>query len=185
MKSVDPIPRLTAYTSPVARCLEKAGIPAILVGDAARRGAPRTHVIGDLPHNSYRDLPTALENALLLIDAGADSVKDAQRILKEAIGIAEAGAFMVVLEHIPAALAEGITRSLRVPTMGIGAGASCDGQVLVVNDAIGLGDYWPPFSRPYAYVDRTIGDVAASFIREVRDGTFVDNVLRMKAPRKQ
>jgi 3-methyl-2-oxobutanoate hydroxymethyltransferase len=193
---------------------------------AVRRGAPQAHVIGDLPYNSYRGLPTALENALLLIDAGADSVKlegpaydviahlvangvevightgltpqtppdfkqagrtefDAQRILQEAIGIAEAGAFMVVLEHIPADLAESITRSLRVPTIGIGAGASCDGQVLVVNDAIGLGDYWPPFSRQYAYVDRTIVDVAASFVREVREGTFVNNLLRLKAPSKQ
>lgn len=91
---------------------------------------------------------------------------------------------MVVLEHIPATLAEAITRALGVPTIGIGAGAACDGQVLVTNDAIGLGDYWPPFSRQYAYVGRTIVDVATAFMSEVRDGTFVNNVLRMNSLKK-
>src|SRR5690606_32323777 len=110
---------------------------------------------------------------------------DADRILNEAIGIAAAGAFMVVLEHIPATLAKTITQSIEVPTIGIGAGASCDGQVLVINDAIGLGDYWPPFSRQYAYVGKTIVDVAERFMKEVDDGTFVDQVLRMHGSRKK
>lgn len=103
----------------------------------------------------------------------------------EAAGIAEAGAFMVVLEHIPAELAARITRSLTVPTIGIGAGASCDGQVLVINDAVGLGDYWPPFSRQYAYIDRTVVGVAERFIQEVKDGTFVNNLLRMNSSKNQ
>jgi 3-methyl-2-oxobutanoate hydroxymethyltransferase len=247
LKAVAPIAMLTAYTASVARCLERAGIPVILVGDtvgmvemgedstrpvtlehmqyhvsAVRRGAPHTHVIGDLPHNTYGDTATALRSARALLTAGADSVKlegpkyeviaalraagidvvghtgltpqtavdfrqvgraaaDAERIFSEAQGIATAGAFLVVLEHIPAALAERITRSLRVPTIGIGAGAACDGQVLVINDAIGLGDYWPPFSRQYAYVGRTIVAVAEAFKREVADGTFVNQVLKMRA----
>lgn len=251
MKSAKPIPMLTAYTAPVARSLEKAGIPVILVGDtvgmvemgfdstrhvtiehmqyhvgAVRRGAPNTHIIGDLPYDSDRDPATALHNARLLLNAGADSIKlegpkydviahlvangiavvghtgltpqtapdfrqvggkksDADRILNEAVGIAAAGAFMVVLEHIPAALAKTITQSIAVPTIGIGAGASCDGQVLVINDAIGLGDYWPPFSRQYAYVGKTIVDVAERFMKEVDDGTFVDQVLRMHGSRKK
>lgn len=63
---------------------------------------------------------------------------------------------MLVLEHIPDALAEAVTRAVDIPTIGIGAGKSCDGQVLVINDAIGLGDRWPPFSRQYAYVSATI-----------------------------
>lgn len=249
MKSVKPIPMMTAYTAPVARSLEKAGIPVILVGDtvgmvemgfdstrhvtiqhmqyhigAVRRGAPNTHIIGDLPYNSDRDPAAALKNAKRLLDAGADSIKlegpkydviahlvangidvvghtgltpqtasdfrqvggkksDADRILSEAIGISEAGAFMVVLEHIPANLAKTITQSIKVPTVGIGAGAWCDGQVLVMNDAIGLGDYWPPFSRQYAYVGKSIVDVAERFMKEVEDGTFVDNVFQMRGSR--
>lgn len=103
--------------------------------------------------------------------------------MDEALGIAAAGAFMVVLEHIPAALAERITRSLDVPTIGIGAGASCDGQVLVINDVLGLGDRWPPFSRQYAYMSRTIVAAAETFAREVGEGSFVDNILAMNASR--
>src|SRR5262245_17276613 len=100
MKSVAPIPMLTAYTTPVARSLERAGIPVILVGDtvgmvemgfdstrhttiqhmayhvgAVRRVAPMTHIIGDLPFNSYTDAGIALQSARLLLDAGADSIK--------------------------------------------------------------------------------------------------------------
>jgi 3-methyl-2-oxobutanoate hydroxymethyltransferase len=246
MKAVTPIPMLTAYTAPVARSLEKAGIPVILVGDtvgmvemgfdstrhttvehmqyhigAVRRGAPGTHIIGDLPHNSYTDPQLALQNSNALLAAGADSVKlegpqfdvithlaangidvvghtgltpqtskdfkqvgrsdtEARRVLEDALGIAAAGAFMIVLEHIPASLGEQITKAVGVPTIGIGAGAACDGQVLVINDAVGLGDYWPPFSRQYAYVGKTMVDVAESFMKEVRDGTFVNHVLQMR-----
>lgn len=97
---------------------------------------------------------------------------EADRVLTEAIGITEAGAFLVVLEHIPNTLAEQITRSIDVPTIGIGAGSGCDGQVLVINDAIGLGEKWPPFSRQYAYVGDTITAAAAEFARQVEDKRF-------------
>jgi 3-methyl-2-oxobutanoate hydroxymethyltransferase len=191
---------------------------------AVRRGAPGTHIIGDLPYGAYDEPSRALTSARALIKAGADSVKlegpkrdviphlvaqgidvvrhtgltpqtsknfkqvgrseeEARRVFDEANDIADAGAFMVVLEHIPASLAAKITKSLGVPTIGIGAGATCDGQVLVINDAIGLGDYWPPFSRQYAYVGRTIVECATSFMREVRDGTFVDNGRRLNSSR--
>jgi 3-methyl-2-oxobutanoate hydroxymethyltransferase len=79
---------------------------------------------------------------------------------------------MVVLEHIPDSLAEKITRSIAVPTIGIGAGPACDGQVLVINDAIGLGDKWPPFSRQYAYVGDSIVAAAEDFARQVEEKTF-------------
>jgi 3-methyl-2-oxobutanoate hydroxymethyltransferase len=192
---------------------------------AVRRGAPGTHLIGDLPFNSYRDPEVALNSARALLDSGADSIKlegaqldviahlvasgidvvghtgltpqtstnfkqvgrseaEARRVFDEAVAIAGAGAFMVVLEHIPASLAEQITQAIAVPTIGIGAGGACDGQVLVINDAIGLGDYWPPFSRQYAYLGQAIVDVATSFTEEIRDGTFVNHVLRMNASKK-
>jgi 3-methyl-2-oxobutanoate hydroxymethyltransferase len=251
MKSVVPIPMLTAYTTPVARSLARAGIPVLLVGDtvgmvemgfdstrhttlehmqyhvgAVRRGAPQTHIIGDLPFNTYTDPEIALSSAQALLAAGADSIKlegpqfeviahlvangidvvghtgltpqtasnfkqvggtedEARRVFAEAAGIAQAGAFLVVLEHIPAALAGRITKAVAIPTIGIGAGGECDGQVLVINDAIGLGDYWPPFSRQYAYTGKTIADVAAAFMKEVSDGTFVNHILRMNASRKE
>lgn len=98
--------------------------------------------------------------------------EDARRVLDEAAGIAASGAYMIVLEHIPDTLAETITRSLAIPTIGIGAGPACDGQVLVINDAIGLGEKWPPFSRQYAYVGKTIVDAAAAFASQVGERRF-------------
>ena len=238
LKGKTPITMLTAYTCPVAKRLERAGIPIILIGDslgmvemgmestrevtiehmqyhvrAVRRGAPETHIIGDMTYNTDRDPHTALVNARLLIDAGADSVKlegpkydvishlrsndiqvvghtgltpqtatnfkqvgkdagEAARILEESKGIEQAGAFMLVLEHIPSELALTITSSIRIPTIGIGAGKNCDGQVLVINDAIGMGDRFPPFSKQYAHIGNIIEDAAKSFRHEVEEGKF-------------
>jgi len=234
MKSVARLPVLTAYTTPVAHSLEEAGIPVLLVGDtvgmvemgfdstrhvtlehmeyhigAVRRGAPNTHIIGDLPFNSDSSPEVALVSAKRLLAAGADSVKlegpkcdvvrhlvahgvavvghtgltpqtatnfkkvgrkapGAERIFREAVDTAKAGAFLVVLEHIPGALAERITGSIEVPTIGIGAGSECDGQALGINDAIGLGEKWPPFSRQYAYVGETITKAATEYASQVR-----------------
>jgi len=247
LKGVKPITMLTAYTCPVARGLESAGIPVILVGDtvgmvemgfdstrdvtlehreyhigAVRRGAPETHIIGDLPYETDRDPDTALASAQRLVEAGADSIKlegpkadviarlvdngipvvghtgltpqtatsfrqvgrtdsDARRIQDEARVIQDAGAFLLVLEHIPYDLAAQITGALTIPTIGIGAGPDCDGQVLVINDALGLGDYWPPFSKQYAHVSQSILDVAKRFSAEVEAREFPNNIIRLAA----
>ncbi|WP_028581586.1 3-methyl-2-oxobutanoate hydroxymethyltransferase [Desulfogranum japonicum] len=244
MKGSKTIPMLTAYTCPVARSIEEAQVPVILVGDtvgmvemgfdstrdvtiehmeyhigAVRRGAKSTHIIGDLPYGTDVNPETAYTNARRLIQAGADSVKlegpniqviqylvkhnipvvghtgllpqtaknfkqvgqsseDAKRIINEAQAIQKAGAFMVVLEHIPYSLAGKITKILSIPTIGIGAGPDCDGQVLVINDALGLGDYWPPFSKQYAYVSKTVLKVATEFSEEVRSMKFPSNIIQ-------
>ncbi len=245
MKGVKPIAILTAYTCPVARGIEEAGVPVILVGDtvgmvemgfdstrevtiehmeyhvgAVRRGAKNTHIIGDLPYLTDSDPEIALASAKRLMAAGADSIKlegpkldviahlvangipvvghtgltpqtaksfkqvggtssEAERITQEALEIQNAGAFLIVLEHIPYALAGAITRALSVPTIGIGAGPDCDGQVLVINDALGLGDYWPPFSKQYAHVSRTILQVARDFASEVDSREFPNNIIQL------
>jgi len=90
---------------------------------------------------------------------------EAKRIRSEAFDVQQAGAFLVVLEHIPAAVAASITDSLVIPTIGIGAGLRCDGQVLVINDAIGLGEKWPPFSKQYVKVGEMI-QLAATLFRD-------------------
>ncbi|HLR26196.1 MAG TPA: 3-methyl-2-oxobutanoate hydroxymethyltransferase [Fodinibius sp.] len=79
---------------------------------------------------------------------------------------------LIVLEHIPNELGKQITQNLSIPTIGIGAGSECDGQVLVINDAIGLGDKWPPFSKQYAHVNNTILSAAKEYKDEVENGTF-------------
>ncbi|MFM8579568.1 MAG: 3-methyl-2-oxobutanoate hydroxymethyltransferase [Planctomycetaceae bacterium] len=82
--------------------------------------------------------------------------KDHDRLIADGLAAAEAGAFAIVLECVPAATAESITRRLEVPTIGIGAGPHCDGQVLVLHDLIGLSSRAPKFVRSYANVGETI-----------------------------
>jgi 3-methyl-2-oxobutanoate hydroxymethyltransferase len=240
-KGKETIAMLTAYTCPIARCLENAGIDVLLVGDtwgmvemgfsttrqvtmdqmcdhiaAVRRGAPNVHIIGDMPFDSDREPELALKNALRFLESGADSVKlegpkfevieylisnrveicghtgltpqtsanfrqvgrseqDAQRVLAEAAAFAKMGCFMVVLEHIPSDLGKKITRTIAVPTIGIGAGPDCDGQVLVINDLVGLGDYWPPFSKQYLHLDKLITEAARQYAQEVKSRVFPEN----------
>lgn len=250
MKNVEPIPMLTAYNCPVARCLEKAGIPILLVGDtvgmvemgfdstrhvtldhieyhlgAVRRGAPGTHIIGDLPYNTYVNPAVALQSSKRLLDAGADSIKlegpecevirhlvdngidvightgltpqtsanfkkvgvnkeDADRVLAEAKAIEQAGAFILVLEHIPSELGKLITETLSIPTIGIGAGPDCDGQVMVIDDALGWGDRWPPFSKQYAHLDQVVCEVARTYKEEVTTRKFPNNILQFTGSNK-
>jgi 3-methyl-2-oxobutanoate hydroxymethyltransferase len=81
----------------------------------------------------------------------------AQRVLEEARAVQEAGAFAVVLEGMPADLAREVTRELAIPTIGIGAGVDCDGQVLVMHDMLGLSDWTPSFVKNYAAIGVTVG----------------------------
>ncbi|CAD5978440.1 3-methyl-2-oxobutanoate hydroxymethyltransferase [Planktothrix tepida] len=96
----------------------------------------------------------------------------AERILSEAIALEQAGAFTIVLEHIPSDLAQKITQQLTIPTIGIGAGANCDGQVLVTSDILGLSSWQPPFAKTYANLQQTITQAVQQFCTEVREGSF-------------
>jgi len=97
----------------------------------------------------------------------------AQRLLEDAKIIEAAGAFAVVLECIPASLAATITSAIAIPTIGIGAGSSCDGQVLVVNDMLGMYDKMSPrFVKRYADLSSQIRTAVEAYMREVRSGEF-------------
>ena len=103
---------------------------------------------------------------------GRDEVA-AQRLKNDATALQEAGAFAVVLELVPAALAGEITRSLRIPTIGIGAGPSCDGQVLVLHDMLGLNEEFnAKFVKPYAQLAGEVRRAAGAFAEEVRAGRY-------------
>ncbi|MEM9215891.1 MAG: 3-methyl-2-oxobutanoate hydroxymethyltransferase [Cyanobacteria bacterium P01_F01_bin.150] len=93
-------------------------------------------------------------------------------ILEQAIALEQAGAFSIVIEHVPAELAEKITHRLNIPTIGIGAGDKCDGQVLVTADLLGLSAWQPPFAKPYANLRETILNTVQSFAHDVRDHQF-------------
>ncbi len=94
---------------------------------------------------------------------------DADRILQEAMALEQAGAFAVVLEHIPAVLAADITQTLTIPTIGIGAGLDCDGQVLVTADILGLSDWQPPFAKPYTNLRQSITAAVHQFCTDVQN----------------
>jgi 3-methyl-2-oxobutanoate hydroxymethyltransferase len=99
--------------------------------------------------------------------------RDEAQLLEDALAVEQAGAFAVVLECVPAEVAQKITAALRVPTVGIGAGAGCDGQILVTHDLLGLFDELRPrFVKQYADLGRDIVRAAEAYCREVRDGTF-------------
>ena len=94
----------------------------------------------------------------------------AERVLEAALAVEAAGAFAVVLEGIPAPLAAKITRALRIPTIGIGAGPGCDGQVLVMHDLLGLSDWTPSFVKQYANLGSLASQAARRFAEEVDTG---------------
>jgi len=94
------------------------------------------------------------------------------KILQEAIALEQAGVFSLVLEHIDPDLALEITRKISIPTIGIGAGSHCDGQVLVTSDLLGLSEKQPPFAKVYTNLRETITQAVEEFSKEVREGKF-------------
>lgn len=97
---------------------------------------------------------------------------EADAIIERALELEDAGAFSVVLESVPESLGARVTEELGVPTIGIGAGREVDGQVLVLDDLVGLTDGTPSFVKEYADVRGTIRDAVEGFAEEVRDGGF-------------
>ena len=99
--------------------------------------------------------------------------QEAQRLLDEARAVEEAGAFAVVLECVPAKLAKKISESISIPTIGIGAGAGCDGQVLVYQDMLAMySDFKPKFVKQYAQIGSVMKEAFRQYIDEVKSGAF-------------
>jgi 3-methyl-2-oxobutanoate hydroxymethyltransferase len=99
--------------------------------------------------------------------------RDEGRLLEDALATEQAGAFALVVECVPSALAQKITDAVKIPTIGIGAGAGCDGQILVAHDMLGLfDDIRPRFVKQYADVGEAIRRAVEGYCREVREGVF-------------
>ena len=106
----------------------------------------------------------------------------AKTIVAEGKRLEEAGCFAIVLEAVPKPLAAEITRAVRVPTIGIGAGNGCDGQVLVLYDLLGMNSsFQPRFVKRFADLEKTVGDALGAYAREVRDGSFPDDAHSFSA----
>lgn len=97
----------------------------------------------------------------------------AKKLIEDAKAVEEAGAFLLVLECVPAKLAKLVTESINIPTIGIGAGAGCDGQVLVIYDMLGMfSDFKPKFVKHFANAGDVIREAVKTYIAEIDDGTF-------------
>jgi 3-methyl-2-oxobutanoate hydroxymethyltransferase len=103
----------------------------------------------------------------------ATSPREADALLVDAIALEQAGAFSIVLEAIPSEVARAVTSELTIPTIGIGAGPECDGQVLVSHDMLGLFDgYVPSFVKQYAHLNETVITAAQAYVDDVRTGRY-------------
>ena len=246
------ITMLTAYTYPIAKIMDEAGIDSILVGDslgmtilgytntlkvtmedsirisqAVSRATTRALVIGDMPFLSYGvNVSDTIKNAGKLIKEGdcqavkleggkerieeverlvevgipvlghigltpsyvnlfggfkvqGKTDKKAKKLMEDAKLLQEAGVFSIVLEGMPWELAKKITEELTIPTIGIGAGEYCDGQVLVIDDMIGLTpDLKPKFVKQYSNVKETVYNSIKNYIEEVKAGKFPSSEYR-------
>ena len=98
--------------------------------------------------------------------------EEADKLIAQAIALAQAGAFAIILEHIPYDLAATITSKLAIPTIGIGAGDRCNGQVLVTADLLGLSDKQPPFAKSYVNLRQVITNAVTDFTKDVQNHQF-------------
>jgi 3-methyl-2-oxobutanoate hydroxymethyltransferase len=164
----------SAAVENAGRFLSEAGCAAVkLEGGRRMMRAVEAIAAADIPVMGHVGLtPQSYRKIGGFKVQGRDS-GGAREILEDASALAEAGCFAVVLECVPSDLAAEITRAIPVPTIGIGAGPSCDGQVLVFHDVMGLTrGVSPRFVRRYADLSSTIEEAARSFAADVRSGDF-------------
>ena len=156
------------------RFLAEGGCAAVKV-EGGRRVLPAVEAIlaADIPVMGHVGLTPQSYRKLGGFKVQGREAESAQQILEDARALTQAGCFAIVLECVPEALAAEITREVAVPTIGIGAGASCDGQVLVFHDVVGLTpNLKPRFVRRYAELSSIIQEAARAFTRDVKSGAF-------------
>jgi 3-methyl-2-oxobutanoate hydroxymethyltransferase len=131
----------------------------------------------EIPVMGHVGLTPQSVNAMGGFKLQGKNADDARRLIDEAVALDRAGCFAVVLECVPAELAAIITEQITVPTIGIGAGPSCDGQVLVFHDVLGIYDgHTPKFVRQYAHIAEDMQQALEQYLADVREGRFPDEV---------
>jgi 3-methyl-2-oxobutanoate hydroxymethyltransferase len=156
------------------RFVKDAGAEAVKVEGGERRLELIVRLTeAEIPVMGHVGLTPQSVNALGGFRVQGKTVDAAEQLLRDARAVEAAGAFAVVLEAVPRELAAQITRELRIPTIGIGAGPDCDGQILVIHDLLGLTfGKTPKFARQYANVGEMIAKAAREYSEDVRGGTF-------------
>lgn len=161
-----------AYAN-AARLMKETGAQAVKV-----EAGPT--IVDNIDYMVKRGIPVmghvGLRPQAVLVDGGFKAkgreAEERRRILEEAKATAEAGAFAIVVEGVAEGLAREITQAVEVPTIGIGASAGCDGQILVTDDMLGLFDWTPKFVRRYADLRGEISRAAAAYAEDVRERRF-------------
>jgi 3-methyl-2-oxobutanoate hydroxymethyltransferase len=155
------------------RCLKEAGVDGVkLEGGAVRAPHVRALVENGIPVLGHIGLLPQSVHAMGGYRVQGKTESEIERLLGDARALEEAGVFAMVLEGMPADAARRITESVGVPTIGIGAGPHCDGQVLVVNDMLGLTDRPPKFVKRYADLRDAMREAFAAYRDDVRNGRF-------------
>jgi 3-methyl-2-oxobutanoate hydroxymethyltransferase len=154
--------------------MKETGVAAVKL-EGGQRSVPQIRALtaAGIPVVAHLGYTPQSENAL-----GGPRVQGrgqaAEEISDDAVAVTEAGAVAVVLEMVPAPVAARITEVVRIPTIGIGAGPDCDGQVLVWVDMAGMGDWSPRFAKRFGEVGAALSAAARGFADEVRGGAFPD-----------
>lgn len=170
-----------SYQVSVAQAVENAGrflqegdMEAVkLEGGQAVTAQVRAIVTAGIPVMGHIGLTPQSVTSLGGYKVQGKTAVSAHKLLQDALALQEAGCFSLVLEAVPAKIAAEISRRLEIPTIGIGAGAGCDGQVLVYHDMLGLFDkFQPKFVKQYANIGEQIGQALAAYRDEVTAGAF-------------
>ena len=167
------------------RFVKEAGAEAVKVEGGERRLELIARLTeAEIPVMGHVGLTPQSLNALGGYRVQGKTPEAAEHLIRDARAVEAAGAFAVVLEAVPRELAGEITRELRIPTIGIGAGPDCDGQVLVLHDILGLTfTPVPKFARQYAHLGKIISSAVRQYCEDVRSGSFPSDAESYHAPR--
>jgi len=157
------------------RFVKEAGAQAVkLEGGSAMLHTTERIVAAGIPVMGHVGLTPQSVHSMGGLRVQGRGDRGRSRVIEDAIAVQEAGAFAVVLEGIPSELAREITGSLTIPTIGIGAGVDCDGQVLVMHDLLGLSEWTPTFVKQYGNLGQAAAQAARSYVDEVQNRKFPD-----------
>jgi len=178
---VGDMPWMSFHVSPedtvrnAARLVREGGAAAVKIeGGRKRLDVVAAVLDAEIPVMGHLGLTPQSVNAMGGYRVQGKDVQAAYEMISDAQALADAGVFAMVLEGVPDRVAQIVTAEVQVPTIGIGAGAGCDGQVLVLHDVLGLGggDYLPKFVRPYANLADDAVDALERFFDDVESGAF-------------
>ena len=164
------------------RIMKESGVAAVKL-EGGQRSVPQIRALTDagipvVAHLGYTPQSEHRLGGPRVLGRGDEAV---EQLHDDALAVTAAGAVAVVLEMVPAPVAEAITKAIAIPTIGIGAGAGCDGQVLVWVDMAGMGDWSPKFAKRFGEVGAALLAAATAYTEEVRAGTFPDAAHRFDA----